>query len=278
MNAADALRDRAAVAAPEVAARMREAARQQALLAAISGADLDRVATPLAESGARASVGVEAYVVNADKGAERALVSTFPTLHQLIGADDFARVAARFRRAHPPERGDLGEWGEHFPDWLRLEAGLAQWPYLGDCAALDLAVQRCERAADSVFDAASLALLQEGEPNRLHLRLMPGTAVLSSAWPVAAIHAAHHATAADFSLVREALGARRGESVLVVRAGWRARVQPIDATTLVWTRCLLDGLDLAAALERAGVAFDFAAWLAAALRGSWLQGVACRID
>ena len=258
--------------------RAGEASRQQALLAAISGVDLDRVATPLVESGGRAAAGVEAYVVNADKGAERALASTFPTVSTLLGAGDFAHATRRFRRAHPPTCGDLGEWGVDFPGWLRNEALLGEWPYLGDCAALDLAVHRCERAADAAFDAASLALLQEVEPDRLHLRLMPGTAVLSSAWPVAAIHAAHRLADADFTPVREALAARRGEDVLVARAGWRVAVQPIDAAMLAWTRDLLGGVDLAAALARTDGGFDFAAWLAAALRGSWLQGVVCRVD
>ena len=260
------------------AAFSREALRQQALLAAVAGADGVGTAAALAETGARASNGITAYRVNADSIAERALASTFPTVRALIGADDFAHAARRFRRACPPERGELGEYGDGFADWLRAAAALAEWPYLGDCAALDLAVHRCERAADAVFDAASLARMQDSEPSRLQLRLMPGTAVLASAWPVSAIHAAHRIVDPDFSFVRTALAARTGERVLVVRAGWRGAVHAIDEPTFEWTRSLLEGADLARALDRAGPAFDFAAWLAIALRGSWLQDVACLPD
>ena len=256
----------------------REALRQQALLAAVAGADGVGTAAALAETGVRASNGIAAYGVNADTVAERALASTFPTVRALIGADDFGRAARRFRRAHPPERGDLGEFGAGFAAWLHDVVALAEWPYLGDCAALDLAVHRCERAADAVFDAASLARLQDSEPSRLQLRLMPGTAVLASAWPVVAIHAAHRAADPDFSPVRAALAERTGESVLVVREGWRGAIHAIDEPTFEWTRSLLEGADLARALDRAGPAFDFATWLAAALRGSWLQGVECFRD
>ena len=47
----------------------------------------------------------------------------------------------------------------------------------------------------------------------------------------------------------------------------------IDAPTAAWTQDLLAGIDLDTALTRAGDGFDFAAWLGAALRGSWLRGV-----
>ena len=196
----------------------------------------------------------------------------------LIGADDFAHAARRFRRAQPPRRGDLGEFGEGYADWLRAVPALAEWPYLGDCAALDFAVHRCERAADAVVDASSLACLQHVDPSRLQVRLMPGTAVLASTWPIATIRAAHRAADADFSPVREALDWRRGERVLVVREGWRGAVHAIDVPTFAWTRSLLEGVDLARALDRAGPDFDFTAWLASALRGSWLQGVECSSD
>ena len=50
-------------------------------------------------------------------------------------------------------------------------------------------------------------------------------------------------------------------------------VHPLDPRTAAWTQDLLDSVDLAAALIRAGEGFDFAAWLATALRESWLRGV-----
>ncbi len=254
-----------------------EAQRQQALLAAL-WQPADAAPPPeLRQTGDRAARGLAAYRANAGALAERALAAVFTTVQAMLGAADFKHLSREYWRARPPERGDVGEWGGDFPDWLQAHAAFAEWPYLGDCARLDLAVHRCERAADGEFDAASFSLLETVDPAQLSIALMPGTAALASAWPLATIHRAHRAHEADadadatsepaaFAEVRAALQARRSEPVLVQRAGWRARVHAVDAPTLTWTQMLLDGAPLATALERAGEGFDFAAWLAWALR------------
>ena len=259
---------------------MNEALRQQSLLAALgSGA---AGLTGLREPGARAARGLEAYRANAEAIAARALGSSFATVRAMLGDDDFPRLAREFWRAHPPLRGDLGEWGEALPDWLAAHAALARWPWLADGARLDLALQRCERAADAVLDVASLAQLETGDPARLRLELMPGSALLRSPWPIATIHRAHQLDGEEaeraFAAVREAIAEGRGEQVLVARRGWRALVHALDRPTADWTQDLLAGVNLADALAHAGAAFDFAAWLAIALRESWLKGVAASND
>ena len=255
---------------------MNEAQRQQRLLAALATG-----AAPigmLRESGARAARGFEAYRANAESIAERALASSFATVRAMIGDDDFGQLAREFRRADPPARGDLGEWGEAFPAWLAAHRGLTAWPWLADGARLDLALHRSERAEDAVFDAASLGLLASADPARLRLVLMPGAALLDSVWPIATLHHAHQlegeAAERAFADVRTAIAAQRGERALVARRGWRAVVLAVDAPTAAWTQDLLHGVNLADALARAGAGFDFAAWLATALRESWLRAVA----
>lgn len=261
---------------------MNEAQRQRQLLAALAGGAATRAGAgaidTLHESGARAARGLEAYRANADSVADRALASTFPTVQAMVGGDDFQHLAREFLRAHPPECGDLGEWGGAFPAWLAQHAGLTAWPWLADSARLDLARHLNERAADATLDAESLGLLASTDPSALRLVPMPGLALIRSAWPIAAIHHAHQldgeAAEHAFAEVREALAARRGEQVVVARRGWRAVVHAVDAPTAAWTQDLLDGLDLDTALTRAGEGFDFAGWLGTALRESWLNGVA----
>ena len=257
-----------------------ELLRQQALLTAIWSRDIEAAAGDLADSAgiagspARIARGLAAYRGNVEAAAVRALASAFPTVQARVGAGDFAHLVRSYLSVDPPQSGDLGEWGERLPTWLCELPALVGWPYLGDCAALDWAVHRCERAADVEFDAGSLGLLERLDPDRLHLRLRPGSAVLASSWPIATIHAAHRDRVDGFEAARAALAARRAEQVLVVRSGWRGVVHPIDLPTFDWMRDLLDGCDLGRALERAGPGFEFAEWLAAALRGGWLQGVA----
>lgn len=259
---------------------MDEAQRQQALLRALSGAGID--AAGLREHGARVARGLEAYRANAEEIADRALAAAFATVRAMVGPDDFKRLARGFWHAHPPRRGDLGEWGDTFPDWLHAQAGLAAWPYLADCARLDLALHRSERAANPALDAASLALLESTDPVRLHLQLVPGTALLRSAWPVIGIHRAHQleGAAADqaFAAVRAAIAAQLGDDALVVREGWRAVAHPLTDIEARWTHSLLTGANLDAALAAAGAPFDFSAWLQTAIRRQWLKGVVAADD
>ncbi|MEQ1682119.1 MAG: DNA-binding domain-containing protein [Burkholderiaceae bacterium] len=256
-----------------------ELQRQRALLGAIAG---QAVPLPMRESQARAARGLEAYRANAEALAERALGAVFTTVQLMVGEENFQHLAREFWQAQPPLRGDVGEWGDTLPAWLDAHAAMARWPWLGDGARLDLAIHHNERAADAVFDAASLALLESTDPARLVMHLMPGSTVLRSRWPIATIHAAHrvdeaHSEAA-FADVRAALDAERGEQVLVVRQGWRAHVQLLAPAEADWCESLLAGLNLSTALDNAGEGFDFAAWLGTAVRGQWLKGVAALHD
>lgn len=256
-----------------------EAQRQRALLAALwQGSDADALPV-LQQVGERAAQGLSAYRANAGALAERALGAVFPTVQAMLGADDFSHLAREFRRARPPERGDMGEWGDDLPGWLEAHGAFADWPYLGDGARLDLAVHRCERAADAELDGASFGLLESIDPAQLRIVLMPGTAALPSVWPLATIHRAHamrddaDAAAAAFAEVRAALAAQRGEPVVVMRSGWRAQVHAVDAPTLAWTQSLLDGVPLGRALAQADAGFDFTAWLTWVLREGGVKEV-----
>jgi hypothetical protein len=265
---------------------MSEALRQQALLACLASRDLAAtLGLPLRETGQRAERGLAAYRANGSALAERVLVAAFPMLQAMLGEEDFAQLARALWREHPPERGDMGEWGDALPAWIEAQPDLAEWPWLADGARLELARHRCERAADAAFDAASLNLLAELDPAQIALDLMPGTQVLISRWPLATIAAAHGLRVegdalGDFDAVRTAVAQGRGEAVLVVRQGWRSHMHRIDAHAAQWMLDLLTGLSLAQALERAlehsvehsGDAFDFGTWLQQAIAAGWLKG------
>ena len=267
-----------------------EGERQRAVLAALwSTADAAVAAVDLPCRGGPVSVarGLGAYRANAAANAARALEVAYPTVQALVGADDFRRLAREHWLRAPPACGDLAEWGGALGDALDAHPALADWPYLGDCARLDWAVHRCERAANATLDAASIARLGDTDPQRLHLELRPGVAVLRSRWPAVMLHEAHRHSdpASMLAAVREALANGVGESALVSRsgagAGWRAQVHRVDATCVAWTARLLAGDALTEALSAVGGAtagsdsapFDLAAWLASALREGWLKGI-----
>jgi hypothetical protein len=269
-------------APPSVAADAlaRESQRQRGLLSAL----LESRAAPglpgLVESGERAVRGLAAYRANAAAVAERALASACPTVQELLGHEDFARLAVQFWRAHPPLRGDLGEWGDALPEFLETHGAFDAWPYLADMARLDFARHHCERAEDAAFDGTSLGRLADTDPAQLVLRTMPGTALLVSRWPVATLHAAHaEGSDAAFAQARSALQADRSETVVVARRGWRVAVTPLEGEDAsAFMHAVMAGSDLAQALVRAGADFDFGAWLALALQHGWLKDVVVSSD
>lgn len=249
----------------------REARRQQALL---------RQLLQVEPTGApRPDAGLQAYRGNARVLAARVLAAAYPTILALLGEEALAAAATELWRQRPPTSGDLGEWGADLPAWLQTRPDLQAWPYLADCARLDWAVHRSELAADAAFDATSLQLLGEAAPTELRLHLMPAVAIVTSPWPIVALHAAHHAAThheiGDASLdeVRAALAAGHGETAFIHRPGWQAQVGLLEPSWLGWTTALLAGEDLQACLAGAGNGFDFSAWLVAALQGGWVWKV-----
>jgi hypothetical protein len=256
-----------------------EGERQRRLIEGLLAPRADAGALPTRETGARALRGLQAYRVNANASAERALAAALPTVQMLVGQQDFERLAQEFWRAAPPVRGDLAEWGADFAAWVAGHDQLQAWPYLADCARLDWAMHVCERAPDDSLDGESLARLGDTDPSRLEARFMRGLAVIESRWPVAAIHRAHHDEAnASFDAVKEAIEQERGEAAIVSRRGWRAIVTPVDAVTAQWTRQLLEGCDLATAIAQAGDAFDFTAWLTNAIQLNWVKEIRVNAD
>lgn len=219
-------------------------AAQQAFVDALLG----RADAPAGLTGSEN--GLAAYRGNIRVLSAQALAVPFAHLREALGEDEFASLAWTFWRNHPPERGDLGQWGEALEGFLIERAGEASG--LPDLARLGWALHQAERAEDAALDADSLALLGTTAPEHLWLRLRPGVKLL----------------------------AQQAGPVLVWRRGWKAESRNLGAPDAAFFRAVLGGVNLSAALEAVEVKgsgpesdFDFGAWLQAALHEGWLQAV-----
>lgn len=210
--------------------------------------------------------GLKAYRSNGHELARRALSAAYPVVEQLLGEENFVALARYFWQSHPPERGDLAQWGGLLAGFI---AGLPDLsgaePYLADVARAEWALHGVQTAADAPVDTASFALLGTCDPASITLVLSPGCLCLSSAYPVASIVLAH--SQGEPSI--EEVGARLRDGVAEAALVWRHGLKPclrlaapgegafIDS--LQEKRSLLDSLAAAPKL-------DFNAWLAPAVQ------------
>ncbi len=218
------------------------------------------------------SRGLAAYRTNAHASAQRALQAAYPVIEQLVGPDNFALLARDFGHQHPPQRGDLAHWGHQLAAFLATSSQLVDTPYLADVAHIEWALHTCAGAADRAQDSASFAALAQHAPENLSFTIAPGVHVLASAYPAAAIVLAHQGqgTLGDAAAL---LGAGAAQTALVWRAGFAPRVRALAQSEQAFTQAVCSGLCLAHALDCADTAFDFSAWLTAAVQSGLVMGV-----
>lgn len=263
------------------AAREREALRQQMMLRVLWRDARPGVLAGWTRDGSRFGRGLQAYQAGAGALAERALAAAYPVVRELLGEESFAALARALWHAEPPSRGDVAQWGDALPGFAAAAAQLKSEPYLPDLARLEWALHRALSVADPAADPSTdpspgdggLGLLAEAEPAALRLRLAAGSALVESVYPIVTVWQAHQSEAPTrFDAAREAFAEARGESAWVWRDGWRPRVERVTRHDLGFTRALLEGSSLGAALDRADAGFSFEAWLVGALKAGRITG------
>lgn len=230
--------------------------------------------------GLQAARGLMAYQANGHALAERPLAAAYPVIEMMLGQQNFAALARDLWHHHPPVSGDLAHWGDALPDFLAQSDALSDTPYLADVARVEWALHRAASAADAATDGASFARLTAQDPAALTLKLSPGTVLVTSAFPVASLLLSHRH--AQPSLAQAAQRLREGvaETALVWRQGLQPRVAQANPVEAALLRALLQGQNLAAALDTALAtdttdtqAFDFSIWLTHAVTTGLVTGV-----
>lgn len=233
------------------------------------------------------SQGLRAYQLNAQAHATQVLRSSYPTVLTMLGDEAVSHLAHSLWHSHPPRQGDLSLWGRALPGLLQQAPELQAWPWLADVARIDWLRHVCSRAADVTFDADSLQRLGDTDPAQLRLRARPGTACLTSRWPVAELWLAHQVpdeqerddTVARLAAQAHATLETPQHHALVWRSGWLPQVCVLPEPSAQWMRPWLSleagapASTVADGLAAADPSFDVGDWLATALREGWLWRV-----
>ncbi len=250
------------------------AQQQHALLDALFSRPPGRfsaTAAPASPSQFTGTRGLQAYQAHGHAQAERSLLAAYPVLAQLLGEESFGLLAHDFWHAHPPQRGDLAQWGSELPAFIAPNPQLADEPYLADVARVEWALHQAAGAADVSPNPASFALLSEHEPDTLTLVLAPGTWVLSSNFPVASIVSAHLSEHPSLEQAGQLLRAGVHENTRVWRQGFKPRLAKCSPQEAAFLRALQSGASLLRALEIAGE-FNLAPWLPQAVQAGLVLG------
>lgn len=220
--------------------------------------------------------GLQVYQANGAMLAERTLASTYPVIAQLMGEASFEPLARHFWQQHPPQRGDMGQWGLQLPEFLATAPQLADEPFLADVARIEWALHRSASAHDSALDAASFALLSSADETRpVGLAISPGVYLLASNYPVASIINAHLSGQPTLGEAAAMLSLEQGEYALVWRQGYKPKVRSISAAEHCLINALANGVAVDAALDEAShiePAIDFNTWLGQAVQTGLVTG------
>lgn len=252
-----------------------------------------------------ANRGMQAYRANGHALAERALTAAFPVVAQMMGDESFAPLARFFWCRHPPQRGDMAQWGGELPDFLDAAPQLVNAPYFGDIARIEWALHCAAIVSDTVLDTASFAWL--GQSEGVSLRLGPSVFLLASAYPVVSLVNAHrngHDSASpSLAEAFNKLESGAGERALVWRQGFKPFLRQLGAAEHALLRALQSGQPLEQALNHAlnhasnhvlnqafkapdnesfthhaTPAFDFNAWLTHSVHQGLVTGAKRRDD
>jgi Putative DNA-binding domain len=225
--------------------------------------------------------GLLAYRANAGENAARSLAAAYPVIGQLLGEEMAAHLARDLWRAHPPERGDLAQWGGALVGFFKAADTLRDLvqahPFLPDVAQLEWALHCAASVQDTSLDTASLQLLTQYDPQRLKLELSAGCALIASAFPIVAIAHLHDPRYADeHAAAIAAIQTQAMQTALVWRRGLRPMFRSVDAAESALLQSVLQGSNFAQCVDAAlavDAQFDLGAWLSKGVQSGLLCAV-----
>lgn len=164
-----------------------------------------------------------------------ALVTSYPALHRLLGADCFDGLATRHAAYHGSRSGNLQDYGADFATFLDAQPETAAWPWLGELARLEWLRQEAALAADEPpADAAALlaALAAAGHPLHLRpcVRVLVATSAVLDLW--------QRAWVAEEVTASPAIDLIRPQAVLLWRDGGQVAMRVIAPAQAAFVRAL----------------------------------------
>ncbi len=162
-------------------------------------------------------------------GLIEALADTFTVTQALVGVAFFQAMARVFVQTQPAQSPLLVGYGEGFGEFIDSFPPAAGLPYLGAVARLEMAYVQAYHAADAPVVAVSelARWLDDGDAlSRLRLTLHPSVQLVSSAYAVVSLWAAHQHDDPAGQLA--AINLHSAQAAMLIRQGLEVLVIPIS--------------------------------------------------
>ena len=198
-----------------------------------------------------------------------ALENDYPALRRILGEGPFGSLVGRYVAVCPPRSFDIGRAGDRLTVFLEGDPLTADMPFLPDLARLEWTLAEAFVAEDAEpLRWEDLAGVDPGGLVGLPLRLVPGTAVVRSRWPLHALWRSKDQPDHAVSVQLEAPPTR----TLVWRSGLQLRCRIADEVEARLVELGIEGRNLseleATEVEAAGAD----AWVAR-FRGLVMEGL-----
>jgi hypothetical protein len=170
------------------------------------------------------------YRNNVTVSLVRAMEANFPVVRRLLGEHYFAGLAREFVQLHPPQSPLMFYYGVAFSDYLKAQADLKEYPYLGDVAKLEQQMRLSYHEADApcLFPQA-LTDIAEDALETATFTAHPAMAIVQSDF---AVHAIYRANQGDNAEAVEDVA--KAEAVLVTRPQHDVELHALTASQCVF--------------------------------------------
>jgi hypothetical protein len=186
---------------------------------------------------------LQVYRNNMLQSLGAALAAVYPVVQRLVGEDFFRQAARAYLRDHPSRSGNVQDFGDELPAFLRALPQCAALPYLGDVATLEWALHRAYHEVErQPLEAARLAAVPPALQAGLRLTLQPSAQFIAAPYPILAIWQANQHDAVPAVSLDAG-----GDRLLVVQRALEVEFRRRDAGEDRWLRALAAGQGLAEA-------------------------------
>lgn len=145
-------------------------------------------ALPLHDKGLSRELSMGIYANAYRERLHEALRSNFPALHQLLGDQDFARMAYGFIESYPPLTASIRWFGAELSNYLRITEPFDGLPIFSELAQFEWALRHTADAANAErIEASYLQTLDAEQWPVLQCALHPSLSILHFDWNAAQV-------------------------------------------------------------------------------------------